>query len=327
MNMNEKNVNRTTNNDNKRITFYDVVRTYSEAPTDEHLQSLSRAVALSVLKKLIDTTHNETLIKIRADLLRACNNLDGIAWANTDKGKEIYTDNGNVKTEYDKDKTDTMNRLIQENLGVGYDLAQEAAVAIWAASVDQKLQNPNEPIDLTRPYSIRVLDKRVIIRGIDSIAWKDVETTPIREIFRAVRREIELTRGASYDTSGYSYVERAVTDSETGAVATVYDRQQKYADIGGYVCDFNGRETVYTASPATVDEIEAKKQEIIDKCRLDKIQKTVLDLRLRGYGDKAIGTYLGKQPRLIRRHRNQMGAKCYAIGFKPDGMNEPPTVK
>lgn len=215
--------------------------------------------------------------------------------------------------------------MIKENLGTGCDLIQAATLELLEQVKRQR--DSGEKIDLLREYTLRKLDKRVVIRDSDSAAFRDVTTTPIQQVFKAVRREIENTRSARCVDSGYSYIEKSVIDSESGAVATVYERQEKYADIGGYVCDFNGKETVYTASAATVEELEEKKADIVKRANFNEKQILILSLRLRGYGDKAIGTYLGKQSRLIRRYRGQMQQACYDIGFKPVGMKERPIIK
>lgn len=289
------------------------------------LDELSFAVVCAVLKKVITASANKTLEKIRAEMIKARYNLRGLQWASDNEPEYTISKTGKVTVTYNNDKTDTENRLIKENLSTGYDLVQAATLEILEQVKRQR--DNNEIIDLSRPYTFRKLDKRVIIRNNDSAAFRDVTTTPIQQIFKAVRHEIENTRSARCIDSGYSYIEKSVIDSESGAVATVYERQEKYADIGGYVCDFNGKETVYTASAATVEELEEKKADIVKRANFNEKQILILSLRLRGYGDKAIGTYLGKQPRLIRRYRGQIQQACYDIGFKPVGMKERPIIK
>ena len=296
------------------------------------LDELAFATACAVLKKVITASANKTLEKIRAEMIKARYNLKGIQWASDNEPEYTVSKTGKVDVMYNRDKTDTENKLIKENLGVGYDLIQAAYLEILEQVKRQR--DSGETIDLLREYTFRKLDKRVIIRDNDSAAFRDVTTTPIQQVFKAVRREIENTRSARCIDSGYSYIEKSVIDSESsvidsesGAVATVYERQEKYADIGGYVCDFNGKEIVYTASAATVEELDKAKANLIEKTDFNEKQKIILSLRLRGYGDKAIGTYLGKQPRLIRRYRGQMQQACYDIGFKPVGMKERPIIK
>lgn len=289
------------------------------------LDELAFATACAVLKKVIQASANKTLEKIRAEMIKARYNLRGLQWASDNESEYTISKTGKVSVTYNNDKTDTENRLIKENLGAGYDLVQAATLEILEQVKRQR--DNNETIDLLRPYTFRKLDRRVVIRNSDSAAFRDVTTTPIQQIFKAVRREIENTRSTRCIDSGYSYIEKNIVDSESGAVATVYERQEKYADIGGYVCDFNGKETVYTASAATVEELDNAKKRLVSDCKFDGQKQLILSLRLRGYGDKAIGTYLGKQPRLVRRYRGQMQQACYDIGFKPVGMEERPIVK
>lgn len=289
------------------------------------LDELAFATACAVLKKVITASANKTLEKIRAEMIKARYNLKGIQWASDNEPEYTVSKTGKVIVTYNNDKTDTENRLIKENLGAGYDLIQAATLELLEQVKRQR--DSGEKIDLLCEYTLRKLDKRIVIRDSDSAAFRDVTTTPIQQVFKAVRREIENTRSARCIDSGYSYIEKSVIDSESGAVATVYERQEKYADIGGYVCDFNGKEIVYTASAATVEELDKAKANLIEKTDFNEKQKIILSLRLRGYGDKAIGTYLGKQPRLIRRYRGQMQQACYDIGFKPVGMKERPIIK
>lgn len=145
--------------------------------------------------------------------------------------------------------------------------------------------------------------------------WETVETTPIREIYKAVRRSINTSRAMATDPrNGYSYIESMATDPETGETETVYRRLTKYADLGGYACDFNGACTLYSVDAETVRDTDT----LIESMNLTKKQAQVLALRQSGYGYKAIATYLGVTQRAVAKTVEAIQKKAIAIGLKPN---------
>lgn len=158
---------------------------------------------------------------------------------------------------------------------------------------------------LDTPYTVRRLARKVYIRGEDSAAYRDEETTPIQEVYKAVRRAIQNSRAMQTDPrNGYTYIEDMTADG----LDTIYHRLQKWADLGGY-----DRDGHYTADPATVDTYE----KTLAALNLSDRQLTVVNLRMRGYGKKAIGTYLGIDPNNVGRVLKQVQAKAEKIGFTP----------
>lgn len=127
--------------------------------------------------------------------------------------------------------------------------------------------------------------------------WETVETSPIREVYKAVRREVANNRSLNIDPSnGYLYLEDLAKDEESNEETTVYRRLNKYTDLAGNVTDFNGAvkfETVDSGSVADYDKMT-------EALELTARQAQVLQLRMSGYGCVAIGTYLGVKEESVR---------------------------
>lgn len=165
-------------------------------------------------------------------------------------------------------------------------------------------QTPAAPW-LDTPYTTRRLSRRVYIRTEDSRAYRDETTTPIQEVYRAVRQAVQDSRATQTDPrNGYTYIE----DSENG-LETIYYRLHKYADLGGYNCDGN-----YTADRQTVEDYETT----VARLDLTDRQAQVLRLRMQGKGYKAIATYLGVTQRAIAKTVEQVQKKALALGLTPN---------
>lgn len=315
----------TTNNENKNTnrTFFDVVRDYevdviNNSDYASSLQALGVAVALSVLKKCINVSANSQLIAIRRNLVAAVHNLDNIARINMTAYETAYNTNGDRYTAIiDKDADSAIHSINAVGVGSGLDLAHTAIIAILDETSKARTRATNGILTanfLVIPYTVRRLKKRVIIKKSDSInGFETVETKPITEIYKAVRREISASGALQKATSGYTYIEDIATDGESDASDIIYRRFGKYADIGGVVRDVNGAETAYTADAQTVADVD----NIIDSLNLTARQMQVLQLRLSGYGIKAIGTYSGVSHQAVAKTLKQIQVKALAIGYKP----------
>lgn len=291
----------TTTTDSRKANFTDLVTAVNCDPKDgSAILELSTAVAYSVLKKCIDTSDSSALRQARRDLTAALHNISGIDYTSTAAYVGTYTADGDYTTDTaDPTAAAALATLTRETLGGGLDLVNVAAVAILEELKSQKERDPDLPRDLERVYSTRRLSRKVWIKTEDSArAWETVETSPIKEAFKAVRRYISTTAAAvSTDpNNGYTYIEDLSKDSESDSDSVIYRRLSKYADIGGYVTDFNGALTEYTAAAADIEEMDS----LIDRLGLTPRQKKIIDLRLSGYGYKAIGTYLGITPQSVR---------------------------
>lgn len=306
----------------RKNAFSDLLETYASASIDRTssdyasaLTDLATAVAYSVLKKCIDTGYNETLVSIRYELARDNNALATIEHCNEHATRLVYNEDGDLTQEtVNTDCKKALTDLARQTLGDGLDLVNEAVLAIMQETAKQTARG--ETVDLERPYEVRRLKRKVYIKKEDTVnGWETVETTPIREIYKAVRRAINLSRAAATDPrNGYSYLEDMATDTETGETEKVYRRLPKYADLGGYACDYNGACTLYSVDAETVKDVDT----LIANMNLTKKQAQVLTLRQSGYGYKAIATYLGVTQRAVAKTVEAIQKKAIAIGLNPN---------
>lgn len=312
----------TTNTTDRQATFSALLERYASASmdttTDEYttaLTDLATAVAYSVLKKCINTGYNETLVEVRHDLTRDKQKLTNITHCSEHSTRLIYNEDGDLTQEtINSDCKKALEDLARQTLGDGLDLVNDAILAIMQETARQTKNG--ETVNLERPYIVRRLKKKVYIKNSDTVnGWETVETTPIREIYKAVRRSINTSRAMATDPrNGYSYIESMTTDPETGETETVYRRLTKYANLGGYACDFNGACTLYSVDAETVRDTDT----LIESMNLTKKQAQVLALCQSGYGYKAIATYLGVTQRAVAKTVEAIQKKAIAIGLKPN---------
>lgn len=304
---------------NNKTTFADCINRYNANPADEQaLTDIATAVTYAVLKKVINTTSNPTLQTVRKELTRDIADLERLSYANNNATRITYTADGDIETEtVNPSLSAAAAKLAGLPLGDGLDLVHEAITAILDETAKQAEREPGQPTDLERAYTVRRLKRKVWIKVEESAgAWETVETTPIQEVYKAVRRSINDSRAMQTDPrNGYSYIADIVTDSDSAETATVYRRLPKYADLGGHVCDYNGRETIPTTADAqTVKGVD----EIIATLSLSDQQATIVKYRLSGYGYKAIATKLGVRQDTVTRQIKRVRDKATAAGLNPE---------
>lgn len=274
---------------------------FTEVTTD-----LATAVAYSVIRKCLDPQAksgkpsnsgcNPQLEEVKRSIYRDTNTLKNIDYSCKEAFTTVYNEDGDRQTKTkDSDYRYAYNKLTQQTLGDGLDLVNTAIVSLLDEStkVDTTTGNFLETV-----YTVRKLKKKVWIKVSDSVnGWETVETSPIREVYKAVRREVANNRSLNIDPSnGYLYLEDLAKDEESNEEATVYRRLNKYTDLAGNVTDFNGAvkfETVDSGSVADYDKMT-------EALELTARQAQVLQLRMSGYGCVAIGTYLGVKEESVR---------------------------
>lgn len=310
-----------TTTTDKKTTFADLLRRYEQQARTPHtdayttaLTDLATAIAYSVVKKCIDVSQNRTLIDIRRSIARDTATLDKIDYASQNAYATGYNDDGDmVQVTADRDLSSALDRLLRQTLGDGLDIVNDAVVAILDAT-----RNADTAADgwLERPYTVRRLKRKVWIKVEDSAdGWETVDTTPIRETYQAVRRAINASRAMQTDPrNGYTYIADMVADADSDNAETIYRRMPKYADIGGHVMDYNGRDTAYTAD----DQTAADMDDIVARLDLTARQTKVLQLRLCGYGKKAIATYLGISASSVATLLRRIRDRATEIGLVPD---------
>lgn len=320
------NTNKTTAqakaNTTTATTFETVKRNYETAlaqgkDTAQELTALATAVAYSVINKCIDpqrktaaqldtasnTGFNPAMVALKRGIAADLATLDNTRrTANAATATTYNADGDLVTVTADKDAAAALVDLMETTLSDGIDLVQTAALAILEQAAEHA--DPAAPW-LDTPYTTRRLSRRVYIRTEDSRAYRDETTTPIQEVYRAVRQAVQDSRATQIDPrNGYTYIE----DSENG-LETIYYRLHKYADLGGYNCDGN-----YTADRQTVEDYETT----IARLDLTDRQAQVLRLRMQGKGHKAIATYLGVTQRAIAKTVEQVQKKALVLGLTPN---------
>ena len=290
--------------------FIDLLRQYEKEYNNDKtsvafsnvLDELATAVAYSVIKKCLDPQRkgrkdgqvsnsgcNAQLDEVKRSIYRDKNTLANIDYSCKQAFTTVYNEDGDRQTKTkDSDYRYAYNKLSQQTLGDGLDLVHVAMVALLDES--EKADRTRENF-LENTYEVRRLKKKVWIKSADSVnGWETVETSPIREVYKAVRREVANSRSLNIDPSnGYLYLEDLATDEESSEETTIYRRLNKFSDLAGNVTDYNGAVTFETVDGASVDKYE----NMVDALELTARQAKVLELRMGGYGCVAIGTYLG----------------------------------
>ena len=250
--------------------FAELLRTYEQAhaagaDTTDALYALATACALSVVKKCIDpqrktAAERETvsnggmsaaLQSVRRGIMADLALLDSLTAAHNAATAFQYNAAGDyVRVVVDKAAEKAATALQGETLSDGLDLVNAAVVAILEQTAEHATAAPGW---MEQTYTMRRLSRRVIIKAEDGAKWEDVETSPIREVYRAVRREVQNSRAMQTDPrNGYLYIEEMTADPDSDQMETIYRRLHKWADLGGYTHDGH-----YTADPQTAADYNA----------------------------------------------------------------------
>lgn len=285
------------NNDKTSVAFSNV------------LDELATAVAYSVIKKCLDPQRkgrkdgevsnsgcNTQLDEVKRSIYRDKNTLANIDYSCKQAFVTVYNEDGDRQTKTkDSDYRYVYNKLSQQTLGDGLDLVHVAMVALLDES--EKADRTKENF-LENTYNVRRLKKKVWIKSEDSInGWETVETSPIKEVYKAVRREVANNRSLNIDPSnGYLYLEDLATDEESNEETTIYRRLNKFSDLAGNVTDFNGAVKFETVDANSVTDYDT----MVEKLELTARQAKILELRMGGYGYVAIATYLGVNEKSVR---------------------------
>lgn len=306
--------------------FADLLRTYETdylAGTDytSSLYALATACALSVAKKCLDpqrktATERETvsnggmspaLAAVRRGIMADNALLDNLTAAHNAAYALRFNAAGDLVNEVvDKSAEKAAAAMQGETLSDGLDLVNSAVVAILEQSAEHSAVGLGF---METAYTMRRLSRKVVIQSADSAKWEDVETSPIREVYRHIRREVQNSRAVQTDPrNGYLYIEDVVADPDSNKTETIYRRLHKWADLGGYTHTGD-----YTADKQTAVDYDC----IMSRLNLTDRQATIIRLRMSGYGTRAIGTYLGISQPHVYRTLDQIKAKCEKLGFTP----------
>lgn len=292
----------------------------SGADYSAELENLATAIARSVLNKVIDPQRktaaeksavsnsgiNHTLDELKRGMYFDGENLKNIRhWSNMDSVAS-YDSNGDMHLDRDKDADNGIAALIDYTITDGYDLVQTAVMALLEMAAEHA-DNGGEWLD--EPYIVSRLSKRVYIRETDSKAYKDVETTPIQECYRAVRRAVASSRAVQTDPrSAYTYI--SIDAYEPEQLEQIFIRAGKWEDIGSLDCH-----GLYTGDIETY-RVNRRAEELVEKMNLTARELQILKLRMRGYGARAIATYLGTSHGSIERSIKRIQGIAREFGFE-----------
>ena len=261
---------------------------------------LACAIVRGVLRKVIEKSGNGVMYALRGEvehdirLLENTEHLNDIATA-----YEYNADGVRVQVVKNKYAEQALKALERDTVGEGIDLVHVAYIALLEQYAEHGADNGAW---LDKPYTKRVLDKRVVIRRDDSAALKEVETLPIKEVYRAVRAAIRNSASVQAASLKYTYIEE-LTEKE-GEKA--FRRLPKYSDLGAE--DNHG---VYTADSQTAADYYT----LLDRLNLSARQVQIIELRMKGYGQRAIASYLGISPQGVQKHLTLIQAKAKGIGL------------
>ena len=310
--------NTTTTNVIEQFEQLHVTSNHNSKEYDKALNNLSQLIVYSTLNKTIDpqrkkqniqhvsnSGYNAQIVALKNSLYHDITILDNIETSQNDSEKNILNSKGDVqKIISDKTLHDGFIKILDENITDAYDLVQTAKLEILE-------QCNNAFVDDTQlgfmeiPYTYKTLSKKVIIKKDDSKAQKEVVTTPIQQVYRKVSQYIRDNKSLQIDPHNmYTYV---ALDDTTNADDKQYRRLEKFSDLGGYTTsDIFNCTPLYTADNSTIDDIET----LIEKLELTARQAQILDLRLKGYGNNAIASYLGVTLHAIEKNQQAIQKKA-----------------
>lgn len=282
------------------------------------LNSLSQMIVYSTLNKTIDPQrkkqniqhvsnngYNTQVVALKNSLYHDISILDNIETSQSNSEKDILNSKGDVqKIISDKTLHDGFIRILDENITDAYDLVQVAKLEILE-QCNNALVDDTQLGFMEVPYTYNTLSKKVVIKKDDSKAQKEVVTTPIQQVYRKVSQYIRDNKSLQIDPCNmYTYI---ALDDTTDTDNRQYRRLEKFSDLGGYTTsDIFNCTPLYTADNSTIDDIEI----LIEKLELTARQTQVLNLRLKGYGNTAIASYLGVSLHAIEKTQQAIQKKA-----------------
>lgn len=281
--------------------------------TPEALYNTAYAFISAVVKKLHSTTGDTKLLNYLYGARKEISRMNKVNNLSLMYVVE-YDDNGNAQTvnTNDEKRIDDLNKVLADIATNGADLLQTAVTYLLENTLKKAVDFGGLTFGfMQREYNIRVIDKRVRINDADAPKWHDEAVNLSVELYRAICSAIKADGSTKASSLKYIYIEELCKDLESDFDTVIYHRLGLYSDLGGYVCDYNGAETVYTVPTEAVETAE----KIIEALNLSKRERAVLTYRMRGYGNKAIATRLNITLSSVKTLRRRIMAKAEAVGL------------
>ena len=298
---------------------------YKIPTTDETLYTLSKAVAFSVIKKLIEVSADKTMITLRGETVKNFALLDNLDKRTKTDTLSTFDSNGKIKCIVaDKEYTKAVEKVLHDSMSQGVDVVHQASISILeeVATIQQKNGKKSLKVGfMLEPYESRKTNgKTFAINGKKSVEWETVEVLPIRNVFKSVRAYIQNNKSIKAVINGYSYIESLSIDNESDEVEKIYYRLNKYADLGEIVTDFNGKEVAYTTTAEEVEQYKKSLADLIIKAQLDQKHIDYINCRLSGKSLIEIAKYIGVSLRTATRIQQELQKKSIAVGYGDESM-------
>lgn len=298
---------------------------YTIPTNDETLYTLSKAIAFSVIKKLIEVSADKTMMTLRGETVKNFALLDNLNKRAKTDTLATFDSNGNIKCEItDKEYTKAVEKVLNDSLSQGVDIIHQASISILEEVKTIQQKNGKKPLKvgfMLEPYESRKTNgKTFAINGKKSVEWETVEVLPIRNIFKSVRAYIQNNKSVKAVINGYSYIESLSIDNESDEVEKIYYRLQKYADLGEIVTDFNGKEVAYTTTAEEVEQYKKSLADLIIKAHLDQKHIDYINCRLSGKSLVEIAKYIGISVTTAQRIQHELQKKSIAVGYGDESM-------
>lgn len=173
----------------------------------------------------------------------------------------------------------------------GIDLIQEAVCLL----LEQAMAHGPDIGWLDRPYTIRSIASRALIKEADTEGYQEETTTPLQECFRVIRRTIN-----SYQNSHSAHGSLSLDSLDSSQLDALYIACSKYTD-----------------PTKTLDIAKWDYEDLLHALNLTARQERIVTLRMQGYGYQAIATYLGISKSTVTRTLDRLKDKCTAMGISP----------
>ena len=173
----------------------------------------------------------------------------------------------------------------------GIDLIQEAVCLL----LEQAMAHGPDVGWLDRPYTIRTIASRALIKEADTEGYQEEITTPLQECYRTIRRTIN-----SYQNSHSTHGSLSLDSLDSSQLDALYIACSKYTDPN-----------------KTLDTAKWDYEDLLHALNLTARQERIVTLRMQGYGYQAIATYLGISKSTVTRTLDRLKDKCMAMGISP----------
>ena len=211
----------------------------------------------------------------------------------TDSAHQLEYQNlkSQIEADYLASITDQTDYIENTAFCDGIDLIQEAVCLL----LEQAITHGSDIGWLDRPYTIRTIASRALIKEADTEGYQEEITTPLQECYRTIRRTIN-----SYQNSHSTHGSLSLDSLDSSQLDALYIACSKYTDPN-----------------KTLDTAKWDYEDLLHALNLTARQERIVTLRMQGYGYQAIATYLGISKSTVTRTLDRLKDKCMTMGISP----------